>query len=89
MNAEVEERKDTKCTDLPWVCERCNSLLGYVDKKTKTLIRIKSKDLYVWVKDPAGMGVACRGCGWLNELLDEDKLELKSSPGAAGARASR
>ena len=59
-----------KCKDVPWLCTSCNFLLGWVDRETKSEIRVKFKDQ--WVQVEGKLLHICRRCGKLNELIDED-----------------
>jgi hypothetical protein len=42
-------------------------MLAFVDKATGKELRIKHKELYLWVLDPASVEVTCRGCGARNK----------------------
>lgn len=57
-----------ECKDLPLLCTQCRSLLAFVDAETKSEIRVKSRDLYVFCVDPAEFTISCRSCGKLNSV---------------------
>jgi hypothetical protein len=68
---EVEQAGE-RCKDIPWGCDRCGTLLAFVDKETRSVIRIKHRDLYIYVRDPEEFCVVCRGCGEINKLEQVD-----------------
>jgi len=47
-----------------WLCKSCKAILAHVDKNRETM-RIKYKDLYVYVKG-GDVTIICRGCGTQN-----------------------
>ncbi len=57
-----------RCQDVPFGCSACHSLLGYVDKGTRSKIRVKYRDLYIRVTDAKLVEITCRSCGELNQL---------------------
>lgn len=67
---EIQETDKAKqrCLDIPFGCSACHSLLGFVDKDTRTKIRVKYRDLYIRVTDASLVEITCRSCGELNEL---------------------
>jgi len=70
-NAEFKtetEQAGARCKDLPWGCDKCGTLLAFVDEDTRSTIRIKHRDLYLYVKDPQEFSIICRGCGEFNKL---------------------
>lgn len=81
-----EEAEAIECRDISWTCTRCDTLLAYVDRGTKTTIRVKYKDLYFWVGSPAWARMTCRRCGAVNELLDEKQV-TDTADATAGAPA--
>jgi hypothetical protein len=78
VRGEDEERPE--CRDLAWRCVRCGALLGYADHATRTILRLKYKDFFVFIERPVAVTVPCRNCGALNETRDEDRI--KDSSGA-------
>lgn len=55
----------TRRTDThKWLCTTCKAILAHTDKAKETL-RIKYKDLYVFVEG-GKVTVICRGCGTPN-----------------------
>jgi len=60
--------KTEKCDDWMWLCSKCSKLLGYVDKKTKSNVRIKYQDLYIYCENADVFEMICRGCGYKNQL---------------------
>lgn len=71
---ETDKREDglskaaARCDDIPFGCAACKSLLGYVDRDTRTKIRVKYRDLYIRVTDAKLIEITCRSCGELNSL---------------------
>jgi len=66
-----DRRKATDdCTDLSWSCQACGTLLAFIDKETKSQIRIKHKELFVWIDCPHSISITCRLCGAINKLID-------------------
>lgn len=63
-----------QCKDIPWKCMACDFILGWVDKETKSQVRIKSKDH--WLQVQGSILHVCRRCGKLNELMDSDFSEF-------------
>lgn len=57
-----------ECRDIPMLCTRCKSLLAFVDADTKSEIRVKSRDLYIFCTDPAEFTISCRSCGSINTV---------------------
>ena len=57
-----------KCLDIDFGCSACHSLLGYVDKDTRSKIRIKYRDMYVRIADAKLVEITCRYCGEINAL---------------------
>jgi len=53
-----------------WLCETCGFVLGYSDPN-KNVIRIKYKDLYLWIEGGRVSNI-CRRCGAINELIDSN-----------------
>ena len=71
MSEEIHDndyKAANRCQDVPFGCSACHSLLGYVDKATKTKIRVKYRDLYIRVTDAKVIEITCRSCGELNQL---------------------
>lgn len=56
------------CRDLPYLCPKCKSLLAFVDAETKSVIRIKFKDMYVYIEDAKQVTIPCRSCGFINSI---------------------
>lgn len=56
------------CTDIPMLCKKCNFLLAFVDRETKSQIRVKWRDLYIYCTDPQEFSINCRSCGHINTL---------------------
>jgi len=46
--------------------------LGWADAATRTKLRFKYKDFFVWVDSPVTVGTACRMCGAYNQTQDDD-----------------
>jgi hypothetical protein len=63
----------SKCSDLPFFCSACKSLLAFVDSETRSKIRIKHRDLYIYIIDPQLFEITCRSCGELNQLSYVDQ----------------
>jgi len=59
------------CRDIPFKCTKCDSLLAFVDRETKSQIRVKYKDLYVFVQDPKSFSILCRSCGNLATITEQ------------------
>ncbi len=57
-----------RCTDVPWTCTACTGLLGFVDVETRSVVRVKHRDLYLYVENPERMIMICRSCGDQNIL---------------------
>jgi hypothetical protein len=57
-----------RCKDYPWECGACSARLAFVDAETKTQVRIKHKDLFVYVSNPDSISITCRFCGAVNKL---------------------
>ena len=79
---EVDENQGTsgRCKDEAWECGACGGLLAFVDAATHRELRIKYKDLFVWVLDPKQVRIACRSCGAINQTgntLDATDVELR------------
>ena len=62
------EQAAARCKDLAYGCSKCGTLLAFVDDETRSNIRIKHRDLYIFVKDPQEFVIICRGCGEINRL---------------------
>ena len=56
---------------LAWRCAVCNALLAWVDRETRTEVRIKYKDLFAWIKKAESIRIACRNCGTVNEAKED------------------
>lgn len=58
--------------DQTWQCVKCGSRLGYYSPADDVL-RIKHKDLLMWVQPGAGgkVSIVCRNCGELNTVSDD------------------
>jgi len=54
---------------VPWRCDACGAILGYVDPKSEVL-RIKLRDIYQWFRGGT-LAMTCRKCGQLNELTQK------------------
>ena len=67
-NPNTPEAVIDRCTDIPWTCDACNGLLGFVDEETRSVVRIKHRDLYLYVENPQRMVMICRSCGAQNVL---------------------
>jgi len=61
-------RETKRPKDTEWRCLGCGKKLGYLDRDRK-VVRIKSKDLYVFVEGGAVL-VICRQCGRFNKIVD-------------------
>jgi len=62
------DRARQRCDDIPFGCRACRSLLGFVDKQTRSRIRVKYRDLYIRVTNAELVEITCRSCGEINEL---------------------
>lgn len=56
------------CKDLPYICPKCKSLLAFIDTETRSIVRIKFKDMYVYIDDAKQVMIPCRSCGYINTL---------------------
>jgi hypothetical protein len=76
-NPNAPEAVIDRCTDIPWLCTACKGLLGFVDKETRSVVRVKHRDLYLYVENPERMIMVCRSCGAQNVLsqIEEDNEE--------------
>jgi hypothetical protein len=79
------QNEGPECLDIPWKCSRCEGLLGYVDSGTRTVVRLKYKDSYVWIGQPEWLRVVCRSCAAVNEIVDPIKVEENTAAAAAEA----
>jgi RNase P subunit RPR2 len=61
-----KEKKKEKILCTAWKCPDCKSILGYTNAQ-KDQIRIKYKDLYVFVRG-GQTTVICRSCGRQNTV---------------------
>lgn len=68
----VEERIKLHPGNMRWNCEKCESLLGFVDQDNSS-VRLKYKDHYVTIVG-GKVSVICRRCGFMNTIVDEDFL---------------
>ncbi len=66
-----EKRRDTLNLAGAWKCLACSKVLGYTDND-KQILRIKYKDLYVYIKGGEVTEV-CRYCGKLNTVASDKK----------------
>jgi RNase P subunit RPR2 len=64
---ELDKAKQ-RCGDIAFGCTACKSLLGFVDKDTRSKIRIKYRDLYIRITDARLLEITCRSCGEINHL---------------------
>ena len=56
-----------------WKCSSCGKRLGVLDKEHK-ILRLKSKDWYVYVQGGTVV-VICRGCAQWNKIQDSNVEE--------------
>lgn len=68
VDSQELDKAKTRCTDIAFGCSACHSLLGFVDKDTKSKIRIKYRDLYIRITDAELIEMTCRSCGEINKL---------------------
>jgi len=59
-----------KCKDIPWRCSACSFLLGWIDKETRSFIRMRYRDF--WIEIRGNVKHICRRCGQINILEDSD-----------------
>ena len=64
--------------DVEWRCRKCNALLGYVEVPRLDVVRMKWRELYVYVGDPLWIRTICRSCGTENQLHDEVRLAARA-----------
>ena len=62
-------RPTNKVDGIAWKCQSCTSILGFLDKE-KAELRIKYKDLFVYVKG-GEVRIICRSCGQQNTLSEK------------------
>ncbi len=65
------------CKDIPFLCVKCDSLLAFVDKETRSEVRVKYRDLYLGAVDPDEFWILCRSCGHRNSLQKEKESETE------------
>ena len=61
---------EPNCTDIPWRCLSCGTLLAYIDSATRTAIRVKSGDTFWWIVNADVVSTACRKCGAYSEKVN-------------------
>ena len=70
------EQAASRCKDIAFGCEKCSSLLAFVDEETRSEIRVKNRDLYIYVLSPQQFKISCRGCGHMNTLSYVDNESI-------------
>jgi len=66
-----EEIVKKKSQDLIWWCSNCGKVLGFIESSSRSKVRIKYKDFYLFVEG-GRVTQLCRKCGEVNYLFDPD-----------------
>lgn len=61
------------CTDVPFLCAKCGSLLAFVDEESRSEVRVKYRDLYLGAVNASVFWILCRSCGLNNSLRSEEE----------------
>ena len=67
------DAEQLKMKAVEWTCDVCGFLLGYLNPQ-KTELRIKYKDLFVYIGEPLWVRTICRKCGAPCLTCDEARM---------------